>query len=156
MKGLESLVVEHPFFHGMRPEDLALIAGCGTNARFTAGEYLYREGQPADRFFLLRSGRISVEGHAPGRGAVTVLSAGEGDVVGFSWLTPPYRWAFDARSLNVTRAVVFDGACLRAKCAADPRLGFDLMQRVARVIAQRLEVATVQLMDLYGLPVGAP
>jgi len=151
MKGLESLLAEHPFFSGMTEADLKLIAGCATNARFEAGEYLYREGGAADRFFLLRSGQIAVEVHSPGRDPVTILTVGEGQVLGFSWLMPPYRWVFDARAMQLTRALVFDGACLRNKCDADPRLGYDLLKRVASVMSQRLETATVQLADLYGV-----
>jgi len=150
LKGLEQLLAEHPFFAGMEPKDLALIAGCGTNARFEAGDYLFREGEPADRFYLLRSGRAVVEVHDPARGTITVLSAGEGEVLGFSWLMPPYRWVFDARALELTRALVFDGACLRDKCEADARLGYDLLKRVTGVMMQRLEAASVQLLDVYG------
>jgi len=150
MRGLEQLLAEHPFFEGMRGEDLALIAGCGKNARFGAGEYLFREGEPADHFFLLRSGMVSVEVHDPARGTITVLSAGEGEVLGFSWLMPPYHWVFDARALDLTRSVVFDGACLREKCEGDPRLGYDLLKRVTGVMMRRLEAASVQLLDVYG------
>lgn len=152
MKGLVSLLAEHPFFDGMPAADLELIAGCGSNARFEADDYLFHEGDAADHFFLVRSGRVAVESHVPGRGVVTVLTADDGDVVGFSWITPPYRWVFDARARELTRAVVFDGACLRSKCEADPRLGYDLMKRVARTVNARLEAATIQLMDVYGRP----
>lgn len=150
MTGLERLLAEHPFFAGMDRDDLALIAGCAANARFEAGQYLFREGEPADDFFLLRSGRVVVEVHDPARGTITVLSAGEGEVLGFSWLMPPYRWVFDAKALELTRALVFDGACLREKCEADARLGYDLLKRVTGVMMQRLEAASVQLLDVYG------
>jgi len=150
MKGLESLLAAHPFFAGMTAADLDLIAGCAANARFEAGEYLYREGEAADRFYLLRDGRVAVEIHAPGKNPVTILSVGAGEVLGFSWLTPPYRWVFDARAQQLTRALVFDGACLRGKCETDPRLGYDLLKRVAQVMSQRLETATLQLLDVYG------
>lgn len=150
MKGLDVLLAEHPFFRGMATADLRLIAGCATNARFEAGDYLFREGEPADHFYLVRAGRVVVEVHEPARGRITILSASDGDVLGFSWLTPPYRWVFDARAVQLTRAIVFDGACLREKCEADPRLGYDLMKRVAAAIMQRLEMASVQLVDVYG------
>jgi CRP/FNR family cyclic AMP-dependent transcriptional regulator len=150
MRGLESLLAKHPFFHGMTEADLRLIAGCAANARFGAGEYLFREGEAADQFYLVRQGRVALEVHAPGRGTITILSAKEGEVLGFSWLMPPYRWVFDARALQLTRAIVFDGGCLREKCEADPQLGYDLMKRVARVMMQRLEAASVQLLDVYG------
>lgn len=150
MTGLESLLVQHPFFRGMAPDDLQLIAGCGRNARFEPGAYLFRLGEQADHFYLLREGRVSVEVHAPDRGTIAVMSAKEDDVLGFSWLMPPYRWVYDARALQLTRAVVFDGACLRRKCDADPRLGYDLMKRVTAVMMRRLETATLQLLDVYG------
>jgi CRP/FNR family transcriptional regulator, cyclic AMP receptor protein len=150
MTGLQPLLAAHPFFSGMTEADLALIAGCAANARFESGTYLFREGDAADRFFLLREGRVAVEVHSPGRGAITVLTARDGEVLGFSWLMPPYRWLFDARAAQLTRAIVFDGACLRDKCEADPRLGYDLMKRVARVMVRRLETASVQLADVYG------
>jgi CRP/FNR family transcriptional regulator, cyclic AMP receptor protein len=150
MKGLEALLAEHPFFRGMAEADLMLIAGCAANARFEAGDYLFREGAAADQFYLLRDGRVAVEVHAPGRNPIAIMSAGAGEVLGFSWLMPPYRWVFDARALQMTRALVFDGACLRNKCDADPRLGYDLLKRVTQVMTERLEAATVQLLDVYG------
>jgi CRP/FNR family transcriptional regulator, cyclic AMP receptor protein len=76
--------------------------------------------------------------------------------VGWSWLVPPYRWVFDARAVAPTSAMAFDAVCLRGKCDADPALGFDLMQRVARVMYERLQAARVRLLDLYGAPHGAP
>ena len=101
---------------------LELIAGCGQNTGFEAGEYLFREGDQADTFYLVRHGRVQLETFVPGRGAVTIQTVDEGDVVGWSWLFPPYRWHFDARALDLVRAVAFDGACLRGKCDERPRL----------------------------------
>jgi CRP-like cAMP-binding protein len=134
----------------MKPEDLDLVVGCASNVRFEAGEYLCQEGQEANRFYLIRRGRVALEYHAPGRGTVTVMTVKEGDVLGFSWLLPPYRWMSDGRALELTRAIAFDGACLREKCDEDPRLGYDLMQRVARVMVHRLKSARVQILDVYG------
>ena len=150
MTGLETILAQHPFFEGMAPDDLRLIAACGRNARFESGEYLFRMGQPADQFYLLREGRVSVEVHAPERGTIAIMSAREGDVLGFSWLMPPYRWVYDARAVQASRGIVFDGACLRRKCDADPRLGYDLLKRVTAVMMRRLETATLQLLDVYG------
>ena len=74
-----------------------------------------------------------------------------GEVFGWSWLFPPYRWHFDVQALDLTRALVFDGQCLRAKCEADHDLGYALMQRFAQVIVQRLQATRLQLLDLYGV-----
>ncbi len=81
-----------------------------------------------------------------------IATLGEGAVVGWSWLFPPYRWSFDARALELTRTVAFDGACLRGKCEADTTLGYELMQRFAAVMLDRLQATRLQLLDVYGQP----
>jgi CRP/FNR family transcriptional regulator, cyclic AMP receptor protein len=80
---------------------------------------------------------------------VTIETVEAGDVVGWSWLFPPYRWHFDARALSTVRATVFDGACLRDKCRADPELGFELMSRFAQVMLERLQWTRLRLLDGY-------
>lgn len=151
--GLESMLKEHPFFVGMSDEEIALMAGCARNARFAPGEYLCREGSEAREFFLVRSGSVSIESHVPARGPMSLQTVGDGDMLGFSWLMPPHVWMFDARALASTRALVFDGACLRGKCDRDPRLGYDLMKRVARVMIDRVHALRLQLLDVFGDPV---
>jgi CRP/FNR family cyclic AMP-dependent transcriptional regulator len=153
MRSIDQLVAELPTFAGLEPERLELIAGCGANRVFEAGEHLAREGDPADAFFVIRHGRVALEVAAPGRGALMIATLGEGAVVGWSWLFPPYRWSFDARALEATRTVVFDGACLRGKCEADKTLGYELMQRFAAVMLDRLQATRLQLLDVYGEPV---
>src|SRR5207249_8173431 len=111
---------------------------------------LFREGQPADAFFLVRHGSVALEVFVPDRGPFVLDTVGEGELAGVSWLFPPYRWELDGRAIEVTRAVSLDGACLRAKCDADPRLGYDLMKRFAAVAARRMHSARLRLVDLYG------
>jgi len=150
IKTIDALLAEHPFFTGLPAEYLQLIAGCATNVQFAPGESIFREGQPADRFYLLRFGRATVEAFTPGRGAMTLQTVQAGDVLGWSWLLPPYRWQHDARAIEVTRAFAFDGACLRGKCEQDTRLGYELMQRFAQLIVRRLQATQLQLLDVYG------
>lgn len=156
MKGLETLLEEHPFFRGMEPADLTFLAGCAANAVYEAGDYLFREGEAATKFFLLRHGRVAVQVHGPGRGTWNIMTVHDGNVLGFAWLMPPHRWLWDGRALDLTRVVVFDGECLREKCDADPRMGYELMKRVSRVMTARLEAATVQLADVYDEGVARP
>lgn len=150
MKDLEQLLATHEFFKGLAAEHLKLIAGCASNVHFAPGAYLFREGEAADRFFALRGGSVAVEVHVPGRAALTVQTAGQDEILGWSWLFPPYRWQFDARAREEVRATAFDGACLRKKCDADPALGYELMKRLARIMTRRLEATRHQLLDLYG------
>ena len=146
----EGVLREHPFFAGLDDEHLALLAGCASNVLFHPGEFLFREGSPADRFYIVRHGRVAVQAFAPGRGAVSIETIDEGEVVGWSWLFPPYTAHFDARALTLVRALSLDGACLRAKCEKDPGLGYQLTKRFAQVVVHRLEATRVQLLDLYG------
>lgn len=152
MRGIDELLREHPFFAGLDDEALALIAGCAANRHMHAGQYLYREGDPAETFFVIRHGRIALEANRPAGGAVVIETVEDGEVLGWSWLIPPHRWLFDARVVEDTSAVVFDGTCLRGKCDADPVLGYALLQRVAQVMLSRLQAARVRLLDLYGVP----
>ena len=150
MRTIEQYLPDHPFFEGLDAPTLALVAGCATNISVAAGQYLCREGDPADRFFVVRRGRVAIEVHGPSSGTLVLDTADEGDVVGWSWLVPPYRSTFDARAAEATGVVAFDGACLRGKCEQDPRLGYKLMQRVTQVMNERLVAAQVRLLDLYG------
>ena len=150
VKNLEALLEEHAFFSDFNSQDLKLIAGCSSNVKFSAGEQIFREGEAADQFYVLRYGRVAVEVFAPGKGPVTIQTLHEGDVLGWSWLLPPYRWRHDAKALELTRAFAFDGTCLRRKCDRDPRFGYQLMRHCAGVISARLHSAQAQLMDFYG------
>jgi CRP/FNR family cyclic AMP-dependent transcriptional regulator len=150
MEGLERIVREHPFFAGLADNFAALVCGCAKNVRFEAGAYLFHEGEPADQFYLLRHGRVALELSEPGRGALTFQTLGEGEIVGVSWLIPPYRWTYDARALELTRAIAMDAACLRRKCEEDHDLGYDMMKRFMPPLIERLQAARLQMLDVYG------
>lgn len=150
MGTLETILTEHPFLKGMTPPYIELIARCATSVRFNKGDYIFREEDEADRFYLIRHGLVALDVYVPHRGPVTIDTIQEGEVLGWSWLFPPYRWHFDARALQLTRAVAFDGKCLRERCDEDVNLGYDLVKRFSLVIMQRLHSARLQLLDLYG------
>jgi len=150
MEGLERFVREHPFFAGLEEGFLGLVCGCAKNVVFQAGDYLFHEGAPADQFYLLRHGRVGLEITVPGRSAVTFQTLVAGEIVGVSWLFPPYRWTYDARALELTRAIALDAACLRGKCEQDHELGYDLMKRFVPVVVERLHATRMQILDVYG------
>ena len=150
MRTLEQLIAQAPVFAGLERDHLELIAGCARNEHVSAGTLLLREGQPADRFFLIRRGAMALEVHAPGRGALVIETLQVGDVVGWSWLFAPYRWQLDARAVESCSLVAFDGACLRGKCEDDHELGYQLMRRFAANLVLRLQATRLQLLDVYG------
>ena len=151
IENFEKTLAAHAFFKDMPPAQLATIVGCAANVRFAAGELIFREGDPADTFYILRKGKVAVEITIPGRGQVTIDTADGDEVLGWSWLFAPYRAHFDVRALTVVQALGLDGACLRGKFEKDTALGYELMRRFAPVLIQRLEATRLQLLDLYGV-----
>jgi CRP-like cAMP-binding protein len=150
MKEIKTLIQEHPFFAGLDDSALELIAGCASNVHFAAGQYLFHEGDPANQFYVIRAGHVRIETHVPGRGAVVIETIREGEVLGWSWLFPPYICQFDAAAAESARATAFDGKCLRGKCKENHDLGYELAMRSASNLLQRLQAARLQLLDVYG------
>ena len=147
---LGPIIDAHPFFQGIDGELRALLVGCAANERFEPGEMLAREGRPADKFYLVRSGHVAVEAALPGRQPIILETVGENEVLGWSWVVEPYLATFDARAVTAVRAVSFDGTCLRAKMAKDHLLGYEVLRRFLPVITHRLATTRMQLLDLYG------
>lgn len=149
MRSLEGVLAGHPFFGGMDPRYLELAVGCAANVRFDAGELIFREGHEAEHFYLIRAGRVALEIPVLGRGGLTIQTLGAGDVLGWSWLVPPYKWRFDGRAAEMTRAIVFDGKCLREKCEGDHELGYELQKRVIAILGEYLDATRFRLLDIY-------
>jgi CRP/FNR family cyclic AMP-dependent transcriptional regulator len=150
VKTVTQLLGEARFFDGLRAETIELVSGCASNVQFDPGTTIFREGEHADAFYLLRQGSVALETYVPARGAVMIETIEAGDVLGWSWLFPPYRWHFDASALTAVRATAFDGKCLRGKCAADPTLGYELVSRFAQTLIERLQWTRLRLLDVYG------
>lgn len=151
MKTIEDLLKVHPFFNGLEPKYIALIAGCGKNAVYKKGDFIAREGQAANHFFVIKHGRVAIDILTAEKGPVIIQTVQDGDIFGWSWIIEPHFWRFDARAVETTRAIALDGKCLRTKCEQDTKLGYELLKRFSGVLAQRLEMARFQLMDIYGL-----
>ncbi len=150
MQSLEDLISAAPTFQGLSPAHLRLVAGCARNERFDIGARIFSEGEPADRFYLIRQGTVALEVSSPGRGSVTIETLGSGEVAGWSWLFEPHIWQFDGRVVAPARVISFDGACLRGKCEEDHELGYELMLRFAGAVIERLQATRLQLLDVYG------
>ena len=151
MHTLDEIVADSPVFEGLAPEQLELIAGCAQQRRLRGGRAPVPRGRSGRHLLPRAQGPgLAVQLHAPARGAVVIETLDPGEIVGWSWLFPPYVWHFDARAVDDVRAVAFDGACLRGKCDADHGLGYDLMRRFAAVMIDRLQHTRLRLLDVYG------
>lgn len=155
MQTLETILANHPFFKGFEPHYMQLITGCASNVRFKAGTYIFREGEPASSFYIIRQGKVALQAMAAQRGSLIIQTIEDGEVLGWSWLFPPYRWHFGARAIEETRAIVLDGVCLREKGEADHDFGYELVKRVAQIMMERLQATRLQALDIYFGGVGA-
>ena len=152
METLERILADHDFFKDLEPQYMSLIVGCASNVRFEAGTYICREGREADRFYLVRQGRVALEICPPHRPPIIIETLEGGDILGWSWLVPPYFWRFDARATEPVRAFALDGTCLRRKCDENHDLGYELLKRFSQIMEKRVQSVRMQLLDVYALP----
>jgi CRP/FNR family transcriptional regulator, cyclic AMP receptor protein len=140
----------HPFLHGMSRDHLSLLAGVASDVTFPARHRLFEDGGNATRFWLIQSGHVNLDLHVPGEGPVVIETIGIGELLGWSWLFPPYKWAFGAVAATPVEAFEFAAPAVRKYCAADPGLGYELNQRLTRVLARRLQATRIRLIARSG------
>src|ERR1700675_3717163 len=143
---LEADVAAHPFLIGISAHHIRLLADCAMRSRFTAGQVIFQKGETANRFYLIEGGRVALES-STGDEVVRIDEVGAGDLLGWSWIFPPYVWHFDARAIEPTRAIFFYGTILREYCDNDPALGYELFKRMSEVMMRRLQAARVKLSE---------
>jgi len=143
---LEARVAAHPFLIGMSDNHIRLLADCALSSHFDAGRVIFREGEMANRFYLIERGKIALESSTLGE-PIQIEEIQDGDLLGWSWLFPPYAWHFTARALQETTAIFFYGTILREYCEKDHSLGFELFKRMSVVMLRRLQAARQKLMS---------
>ena len=134
-------VALHPSLAGMNHEDLAMLTDCAMVVHFAAGQIIFREGEPANRFYLIESGRVVLESNGPESNPMVIDSIGAGDLLGWSWIFPPHVWHFTARAVKPTAAIFFYGTILREYCERNHSLGYELFKRMSAVMVKRLQAA---------------
>jgi CRP-like cAMP-binding protein len=150
MTDLEPILKAHPFFHELKQEHFDIILGCASNVRFKEGEIIFREGDEANEFYLIRQGKVAIDITTSNHHFVTIQTLLDGEIVGWSWLIPPHRARFHCRAVSDTRAIALDGKCLREKCETNHDLGYELLKRLAKVFTERLENTRIQLLNICG------
>ena len=134
-------VALHPFLAGLDEKQLALLTDCAMPAHFKKGQVILREGEFANRFYLIETGKVALETSVGLGDPVVIETIGHGDLLGWSWMFPPYVWHFTARAVEPTEAIFFYGAILREDCEKDHSLGFELFKRMSAVMIKRLQAA---------------
>ena len=143
---LEQAIDAHPFLAGLTASQLGALKDNALRIRYEPGAVIFREGSPANRFFLIQRGKVVLESSRREGGPVFIQQLGPGDALGWSWLIPPYYWHFDARVVEPTEAILFYGTRLREQCEADTDLGYELLKRMTSVVIQRLQGTRRQLL----------
>lgn len=149
MTELREKLIDHPFFNGLDGQHIEFLIGCAGEAECAARELLFREGDEADKFYLILEGKFSIEMFTPERGSLGIQTIAAGDVLGWSWLADPPKWHFDLRALEPTRMIAFDAQKIRAGCERDVALGYALLSRFLNIVVERLQATRMQLLDLY-------
>jgi CRP-like cAMP-binding protein len=145
---IEAVISKHPFLAGLSPHHLRLVRDCTMPAHFTTDELIFKEGDSANRFYLIQKGRVALECYTKDKGNTVIQIIGSGDVLGWSWLFPPYSWHFSARALEATDAVFIYATPLREECESDHELGYELLKRMAEIMLIRLQATRRQLLRL--------
>ena len=136
---INTRVALHPFLAGMERRDLALLTDCAMVVNFAPGQLIFQEGDLANRFYLIESGRVVLEANGPGAERIVIDSIGAGDLLGWSWIFPPHVWHFSARAVKPTVAIFFYGTILREYCERNHSLGYELFKRMSAVMVKRLQ-----------------
>ena len=146
---LSEILRQHPFIQGLPDEHMKTLISCASNVRFAEGSQLIREGELANKLYLIRTGRVALEIDVPGKANLRIQTTGPGEILGWSWLIYPFRWHFGGVAVAETRAIALDGECLRNKCEHDPVFGYEMLKRLAQVMERRVEATRLQLLDMY-------
>jgi CRP/FNR family transcriptional regulator, cyclic AMP receptor protein len=143
---------DHPFLSSIPVGSLRRLATHVRSETYPAGQRIFREGERADRFYLIRHGVVRLDLEVPDRGLVEVETLGADAALGWSWLFSPHLWHLTATVVERTSVLVFDADALQTVMAADPALGYELMRRFAAVMFDRLNATRLSLSDEVAVP----
>jgi CRP/FNR family cyclic AMP-dependent transcriptional regulator len=146
---LRTYIGQMSFFNGLSSAHLDQLTAFASEMRYSSQQRLFKSDTDADKFYIIRDGKVGIEIPAIAGEPLRVQTLGNGGVLGWSWLIPPYRWLFDARALVASDIIAIDGVKLRAQCDADPSLGYQLMKRFAVLMAERLQASRVAAIKQY-------
>ncbi|MEU5998975.1 cyclic nucleotide-binding domain-containing protein [Streptomyces sp. NPDC047197] len=141
--------ITHSMVRALPAEHSQRLMRVAREVSFPQGVRLFEEGARADRFWIIRTGTISLDIHVPGRRPGVIETLGHNELVGWSWLFAPHSWHLGAETTTPVRAYEFDAVAVRDMCEDDPALGCAVTQWVGDVLAHRLRSSRTRLLDLY-------
>jgi CRP/FNR family cyclic AMP-dependent transcriptional regulator len=139
--------LQHPFLSGMDEQNRQIFLQGAKVREFAPGEVIFREGDPANALYLIESGEVALEATSAGSGPTTIQILGRGEVLGWSWLFPPFAWHFQARATQPTRALCCDGGHLLVQAEEHPEFGYDVIRRITQILIRRLQATRRKLVN---------
>lgn len=155
MNALKEILYNHPAFKILGPEYINYLCECARKETFKPDTFIFKTGEPADEFYLIDSGKITLQVYSPPKGPLNILTLTSHDLLGWSWLYPPYTWHFEARAVTETATYTFDAVRVREKCQEDFEFGYLFSSCFGKVMMQRLAATRLQLLDIYGSDIGS-
>jgi CRP/FNR family transcriptional regulator, cyclic AMP receptor protein len=143
----KSVLGAQPFLRGLTDEHLARLAALCRHVAVPARHRLFEEGATAGRFWLIDAGQVNLDAMVPGRGRLIIETLGRGDIVGLSWMMPPYQWGFGAITAQPMQAFEFDARAVRDACDDDPALGYEISRRFSGAVVRRLQATRARLLE---------
>lgn len=142
----------HEFFSGLSEDARIFLCECSSPCEIPKGHILFRQGEKADTFYVVRQGHISVQMPAIMGPALEIQALGKNQVLGWSWLISPYKWTFQALAEEDSVLLKFDGTAILARCEQEPKFGYELLKKFAGLMSIRLEAARQKMMDEWNPP----
>jgi len=149
MEPLQYTIARHEFFRDFKPQHLSIFQDCVSDGRYSRDQFLLRQGQGAERFFIVRKGEVRLELLTPEHGSIPIQTIGPGEIVGWSWIIPPYLSTFDARAVEAVQVITFDASELRRQCERDFELGYRVLQKFSLALSTRLDAARAKLVEYH-------
>ena len=146
------LLAQHPFLHGLSEKFISYISVCARQKTFKLGDYLFRYQNLANQFFMLLEGSVLLLNNIPGKNMIPLETIVAPNIVGWSWMEPPYQWHFDAKAQSEIKCLSIQADNLRIRMLNDKEFGFEMYRRFFSVVVDRLQASRIQSMDVYAKP----
>jgi CRP/FNR family transcriptional regulator, cyclic AMP receptor protein len=156
MKALKEILNHHPVFKDLDAVHRDILCGLARKSEFTAGTFIFKTGEKADCFYLIQSGKVAVQVYSPTKGALNILTLNSNDILGWSWIYPPYLWHFESKALTDVCAYQFDAIAFRELCSRDSDFGYKFLNCFNQILVQRIVATRLQLLDIFGTNAQSP
>ena len=150
MESLKTILSEHTVFKDLKPEFNDWLCNCAEKKKFEADKIIFKIGESAEYFYLIKSGKVAVQVYAPPKGTLNIMTLERYDILGWSWLYPPFTYHFEAKTITDTQVFAFDAVKVRNKFSENYEFGYSFLNCFSQIMVRRLAATRLQLLDIFG------